>query len=138
MTAALAGVHRSFAGGYSEEATVDDGSCMYPEASYTGLAVEEVVGWEASGDVHVHRVYATFSNPLDELVAVFGNAEHPLHFTSGTSFAQDPDGVAGFWGAGDSVAFQLEDSWLALGIAGDAVNLIGSQAAILEFESGGI
>ena len=124
------------AGGYSEEATVDDGSCMYPDPSYTGLAVEEVVAWEASGDVHVHRVYATFSNPLDELVAVFGNAEHPLHFNSGTSFAQDPDGVAGFWGAGDSAAFQLEDSWLALGTAGDAVNLIGIQAAILEFESG--
>ena len=79
---------------YDPEATQDDGSCAYLDPSFSGLVAEAVPGaWEGW---FVHRVYATFDNPEDELVAVFGDAEAPLFAMAATGFGQDSLGVFGF------------------------------------------
>lgn len=122
---------------YDAGANADDGTCAYPAPSFAGIVAEELVAWEAPGDVHVHRIYATFDNPLDEVVAVFGDATHPLAWESGTGFVQDTSGVTGFWSVADSLADDVVDSWLALGVAGDEIVTLGLQTALNAFETGG-
>ena len=113
-------------------ATVDDGSCAYPPPSYHGLEAELIA---EVGGVYTHRVYASFSNPLDELVAVFGNDEQPLSITSGSFFTQDSEGISGF-GTPDEINAPAPDSWLALGSAGNTVQTIGMAVALGAFEMG--
>ena len=113
-------------------ATVDDGSCLYPAPSYAGLNAELA---EVTEGIYVHRVYALFTNPHDELVAVYGDAEHPLTLASGTLFTQDPDGIEDFGTAFDSAA-DLIDSWLALGSAGEDIQTVGLQPALTAFGLG--
>ena len=112
-------------------ATVDDGSCAYPPPSYHGLEAELIA---EVGGVYTHRVYASFSNPLDELVAVFGNDEQPLSITSGSFFTQDSEGISGF-GTPDEINAPAPDSWLALGSAGSAVQTIGMAVDVTSVSS---
>lgn len=114
-------------------ATVDDGSCLYVDPSYDGL---EAVLVEAGIDGwYIHRLYARFTNPLDELVAVFGDASTPLSIASALGFGQDPAGIVGF--GGDDLELPTEpDSWLALGSAAESVLSVGVEDAMAAFEAG--
>ena len=119
---------------YDPEATQDDGSCDYPDPSFSGLVAEAVPGaWEGW---FVHRIYATFDNPEDELLAVFGDAEAPMFAISATEFGQDSLGVNGFNEAPDSGLGSAPDSWLALGESSD-IQTIGMTNALAVFEAGG-
>ena len=119
---------------YDPEATQDDGSCAYPDPSFSGLVAEAVPGaWEGW---FVHRVYATFDNPADELVAIFGDAEAPLFAMAATGFGQDSLGVFGFNEAPEPELGSAPDSWLALGEISD-VQSVGMTNPLAAFEAGG-
>ncbi|MDG2426131.1 MAG: dockerin type I domain-containing protein, partial [Flavobacteriales bacterium] len=102
---------------YNPEATEDDGSCTYddgitdcdgncyndadgdgicdedevPDGSFTELTFE-LVGFNTVGTMNTYRVYANFTDPTDQLVAVFGFDEFPLELNADMGFYQDPLG----------------------------------------------
>ena len=119
---------------YDPGATQDDGSCDYPDPSFSGLVAEAVPGaWEGW---FVHRVYATFDNPEDELLAVFGDAEATLFAMASTGFEQDSLGVLGFNETPDPGLGSAPDSWLALG-ENSNITTVGMTNALDAFEAGG-
>ncbi len=73
---------------FDPTATEDDGSCTYPAPSFSGLTWETVATGVAGGSFNTYRVYANFSNPLDQLTAVYGQDVTPLEITSTGSFFQ--------------------------------------------------
>ena len=112
---------------HNPEASLNDGTCEYPAPSFEGLFAEPIAS--NSDGVHVHRLYASFTNPLDELIAVFGDASHPLTITSGTSFIQDSTATSPWEGNDD-------DSWLSLGGGGTEIQSLGMEVPLANFESG--
>jgi len=76
---------------YDPSATEDDGSCTYPAPSFSGLTWEEVIDNGVAGFT-TYRVYANFTNPFDQLVAVYGQDVAPLSIATSGSFYQDPNG----------------------------------------------
>ena len=122
------------ASNYNAMATEDDGSCLFPGCTdpnalnydananvesdctyaspgYTGL------DWEVIGEVDgtpSYRIYATFANPNDQLVAVFGTQYLPLETSSTNPFVQHPDG--GVLASGISADVAGSDSWFTLGM----------------------
>ena len=123
-------------------ALTDDGSCLYPDPSYIGLAVEEVtdaVGTpEALG--RTWRIYAEFGDAEDELTSVFGTADHGLSLTSTLGFHQDPVGSAlaensaAALSATPSLAW---DSWVTLGAAEAPTGVQTVGLDLANFEAGG-
>ena len=74
---------------YNPDATDDDGSCTDEEpGSFTELTYE-LVEYNSVGTMDTYRVYANFTDPGDQLVAVFGHDEANLSITSETGFYQD-------------------------------------------------
>ena len=118
-------------------ATEDDGSCEYPEPSFQGLTWEEV-GQEAGG-IPVYRVYANFTNPLDQVIAVFGDDDEPMTVSSTNGFAQASGSSAFAFDVLEPTTAQ-EDSWFTLGAEPGttvAVTTIGTEGAASTFEAGG-
>lgn len=109
---------------YDLSATVDDGSCLFAEPSFDGLSWE-LVGANTIDDFNTYRVYANFTNPDEQLVAVFGVEELPLNISTSGTFYQNPLGgpfstsiTPALIGLDPEVAF---DSWVTIG-ADDATN----------------
>ncbi|MEO0405262.1 MAG: hypothetical protein AAF193_10355, partial [Bacteroidota bacterium] len=126
---------------FNPAATEDDGSCTYPAPSYTGLTYE-LVASDAVPGFDTYRVYANFTNPFDQLVAVYGQDATPLSISTTGTFYQDANGgplstdvnaaTFGFFP-------QLEyDSWVTIGAADDAGNNLQSIGVdFTSFEAGG-
>ncbi|MGY8917884.1 MAG: hypothetical protein ACKVJ6_06385, partial [Flavobacteriales bacterium] len=92
----------------------------------------------------VYRVYATFDNPTDELVAVYALESSPMLLSVTTSFYQDPVGGSigstinpAFFGAFPSLEF---DSWFTIGSSDSngtsSIQQVGMDAAFASFEAG--
>ncbi|MCH2199947.1 MAG: hypothetical protein MK081_14300 [Flavobacteriales bacterium] len=111
---------------YSPLATEDDGSCTYPAPSFSGLSYETVATGVAGGTYNTYRVYANFTNPFDQLVAVYGQDATPLSITSSGSFYQDAAGGAystdinaALYGSFPDLVY---DSWVTIGAEDQAGN----------------
>ena len=125
---------------YDSGATSDDGSCLYLPPSFVNLTWEEHAVDGVPG-TSTYRVYANFTNPLDQVTAVYGQDVTPLSINTTTSFYQN--GLGGFtsnsidpslFGANPELAY---DSWVAIG-AEDGPNMtdvLGINSA--PFEAGG-
>ncbi|MFT7296706.1 MAG: hypothetical protein ACI80P_001471, partial [Flavobacteriales bacterium] len=125
---------------YDPTATEDDGSCTYPAPSFSGLTWEEVIDNGVAGFT-TYRVYANFTNPFDQLVAVYGQDVAPLSITSSGSFYQDPNGGA-FSSSILPALFatfpDLEyDSWVTIGTESSPNNLQNLNVPTATFEAGG-
>jgi hypothetical protein len=98
-------------------ATMDDGSCVYPAPSFTGLTYE-LVGTNTIPGYDTYRVYANFTNPFDQLVAIFGQDITPLTVANTGDFYQNFAGGplssnnSGNYGIVPELEF---DSWFTIG-----------------------
>ncbi len=125
---------------YDSLATEDDGSCIYPAPSYTFLSWEEVAS-NTVGGMNTYRVYANFTNPLDQMVVVYGQDVSPLSINTTTSFYQDANG--GFTSNSiDPAMFPfvppLEyDSWVTIGAESGPNGVSFVNANEGPFEAGG-
>jgi lysyl endopeptidase len=152
---------------YNPFATLDDGSCYYPDdlvydcdgncyndedgdgvcdedeevpGSFTELTYE-LVGYNTVGTMNTYRVYANFTDPTDELTAIFGFDDFPLGASSDMGFYQDPLGgpIPALVNPDLFSAFpDLEfDTWLTVGGADNtaAINQVGID--FTTFEAGG-
>ena len=110
-----------------------EGPCDYPEPGFAGLFWEQV-GW-TSDSLPMYRVYAHFENASDDVMAVFGTAQHPLSVATTSTFAQ---AEGGSWWLADN-ATPAGDSWVTVGSnpSSQALNAIGMETAIATFEAGG-
>ena len=125
---------------YNPAATEDDGSCTYPAPSFTGLSWE-LVASDVTPGFDTYRVYANFTNPFDQLVAIYGQDITPLSITTTGSFFQD--GLGGFtsneilpalYGASPTLIY---DSWVTIGRESGANDLQTLNVPSATFESGG-
>ena len=109
-----------------------EGPCDYPEPGFAGLLWEQV-GW-TTDSLPIYRFYALFENASDDVMAIFGTAQHPLSVATTSTFAQ---AEGGSWWLADN-ATPSEDSWVTLGSnpSSQALNAIGMETAIT-FEAGG-
>jgi len=128
---------------YDPDATFDDGSCEFPEPSYTGLSYELIAEDLPVAGMRTYRVYANFDNPDDQLTAVFAQEGNPMSITTTTSFYQNEFGGP-FANEITALALMVDpnvayDSWFTIGGEDDALNLttLGVDAAAATFESGG-
>ena len=122
-------------------ATEDDGSCTYPAPSFTGLTYEEVIVDGVAGFT-TYRVYANFTNPFDQLTAVYGQDVAPLSVTTTGSFYQDgaggPTSVDVSAAAIPGVPSLAYDSWVTIGAEDDTNNNLQSLGVdFTSFEAGG-
>ena len=111
-------------------------------ANFVGMEYETVAE-TANGTTY--RVYATFDNPTDELVAVYALETAPMVVGVSTSFYQDPVGAVlaqtinpAFFGAFPSLQY---DSWFTIGSADSNgtsdVQQVGMDTYFAAFEAGG-
>ena len=131
------------ASNYDPEAVLDDGTCSYPEPSYTGLSYELVAENQPEEGMRTFRVYANFTNPNDQLSAVFAQEGYPMSITSTTSFYQNAIGGT-FASDINPMADIIDpdvvyDSWFTIGGENSNVNFstVGVDDAAASFESGG-
>ena len=125
---------------YDPSATEDDGSCTYPAPSFSGLTWEEVIDNGVAGFT-TYRVYANFTNPFDQLVAVYGQDVAPLSIATSGSFYQDPNGGAfsssilpALFGTFPALEY---DSWVTIGTESGPNNLQNLNVLTGTFEGGG-
>ena len=125
---------------YNAAATDDDGSCAYPPPSYSGLSWEQVATDGVAG-FSTYRVYANFTNPLDQLVAVYGQGATPLSVTTTGSFYQDAGGGPlssdinpAFYGVFPELIY---DSWFTIGSEESPNGLQQANLDATAFEAGG-
>ena len=162
----VAGCTDVLACNYNASATIDDGTCTYAEtgldcngdclndADGDGICDEDDVaessfvqlGYDVLGQNTVigmttYRVWAEFSDPTEQLVAVFGFDSIPLSIETSTNFYQNPLGSNLASGI-NPVLYPVDsllafDSWLTVGGEDNTadVNSIGLDFA--SFESGG-
>lgn len=127
---------------YNAQATEDDGSCQYPAPSFSGLSYELVASDGVTG-FDTYRVYANFTNPLDQLIAVFGDNVFPLSISTSGTFFQSAFG--GDFSSDINPAFfpsfpELEyDTWLTIGseAAPNQLQTANMDAYTAPFEAGG-
>ena len=131
------------AGNYDPTALLDDGTCEYPQPSYTGLSYEMVAENQPEAGMRTFRVYANFDNPNDQLTAVFAQEGDPMSITSTSAFYQNSLGGA-FANSINPAAELIDpdvayDSWFTIGGEDNNVNLstVGTDASASEFELGG-
>ena len=155
---------------YSPSATVDNGSCTYPasdnvdcdgnclndsdndgicdedeqaESSFVQIGYDVVAQNTVEG-MTTYRVWAEFSDPTEQLVAVYGFDSVPMSFNTTTTFYQNMLGgalAAGYNPALLSVDSLLEfDSWLTVGGEDNSadVSSIGLDFAAFEGSGGSI
>lgn len=140
ITNSIPGCIDSNALNYDSGATEDDGSCTYLPPSFVDLTWEEHAVDGVPG-TSTYRVYANFTNPFDQVTAVYGQDVNPLYINTTTSFYQNMGG--GFtsnsidpsqYGGNPELEY---DSWVAIG-AEDGPNgtaVLGINSA--PFEAGG-
>ncbi|MDA1336238.1 MAG: hypothetical protein O2818_05050 [Bacteroidetes bacterium] len=138
-----AGCTDSDADNYDPEALLDDGTCTYPEPSYTGLTYELVAENEPEVGMRTFRVYANFSNPNDQLTAVFAQDGNPMSIETTSSFYQNAVGGA-FASEINPFADLIDpdvvyDSWFTIGGENSNLSLstVGVEVAATAFEAGG-
>ncbi|MDG1766076.1 MAG: hypothetical protein P8H98_04735, partial [Flavobacteriales bacterium] len=141
LPAAVPGCNDPLALNYNPNATEDDGSCTYPAPSFTGLSYELVAEDGAAPGMDTYRVYANFSNPNDQLVAVYGQDIAPLSISSTGTFYQDAAGGAystdispALYGAFPGLIY---DSWLTIGTENGPNGLQNIGVNTAAFEGGG-
>ena len=116
----------------------------------SGFALADFVGMEyeavaETANGTTYRVYATFDNPTDELVAVYALEEAPMVVGVSTSFFQDAVGAVlaqtinpAFFGAFPSLQY---DSWFTIGSEDSngtsEVQQVGMDTYFASFEAGG-
>jgi len=131
------------ANNYDPGALLDDGTCEYPQPSYNGLSYEMIAENQPEEGMRTFRVYANFTNPNDQLTAVFAQAGDPMSISSSTSFYQNEIGGAF---ASDISPFAdlidpdvVYDSWFTIGGENSDLNMstIGAEEAAATFEAGG-
>jgi hypothetical protein len=128
---------------YDPTALLDDGSCTYPQPSYDGLTYELFAEDLPTQGMRTYRVYANFTNPDDQLSAVFAQDGNPLAIASTSPFYQNENGGA-FANEINPTLFAVipdlaYDSWVTIGGENSALNLnqVGTDAAAADFEAGG-
>ena len=125
---------------YDPAALLDDGSCTYPAPSYVGLSYELVSENLPVAGQRTFRVYANFTNPNDQLTAVYAQSGNPLSISSTQPFYQNSFGEAFYHQINPAfLSFDptlAQDSWLTIGGA-PSVNTVGTTAAEAVFEGGG-
>jgi hypothetical protein len=128
---------------YDPGALLDDGTCEYPEPSYTGLTFEQVASNVPEAGMRTFRVYANFTNLNDQLTAVFAQQGNPMSITTTSSFYQNSLGGA-FANQINPFVFDVDpdaayDSWFTIGGEDVNVNLstIGLDDVAAAFEAGG-
>lgn len=154
---------------YNALATLDDGSCTYAEsgldcdgnclndADEDGICDEDevietsfvqlgydVVGQNTVNGMTTYRVWAEFSDPTEQLVAIYGFDSVPLTVNTTTEFYQNPLGGA----LGSSInplllpvdSLLAFDSWLTVGGEDNSadVNTIGLDFGPFEGEGGAV
>ncbi|MFT5183457.1 MAG: PKD repeat protein [Flavobacteriales bacterium] len=125
---------------FDSSANIDDGSCTYVAPSYVDLSWE-LVASNSVGAMNTYRVYANFTNPLDQVVTCYGQDVSPLSISTTTSFYQDADG--GFTSNSiDPSMFtsvpNLEfDSWVTIGAEYGLNGVSSINDNSIPFESGG-
>ncbi len=135
----LPGCNDPNADNYNVNATEDDGSCTYPAPSYNGLSYELIASNGVAG-YETYRVYANFTNPLDQVVTVYGQDVSPLSISSTGTIYQDANG--GPTSSDINPAFfpgfpSLEyDSWVTIGTesAPNGLSIVGVD--FTDFEAG--
>ena len=132
------------ASNYDPGALLDDGTCEYPAPSYSGLTFEQVASNEPTAGMRTFRVYANFTNPNDQLTAVFAQQGDLLSIATTSSFYQNEFGGA-FADEINPFVFDVDpdaayDSWFTIGGEDSNLNLstIGVDEAAASFETGGI
>ena len=133
----------SSATNYDPEAVLDDGSCEYPEPSYTGLTYELVAEDMPEAGMRTFRVYANFDNLADQLTAVFAQDGNPINIATTSDFYQNDVGGT-FASEINPFADQIDpavvyDSWFTIGGENSEFNLstVGTDAAAAVFAAGG-
>jgi hypothetical protein len=131
------------ASNYDPEAILDDGTCVFPEPSYTGLTVEMVAENMPEAGMRTFRVYANFDNLQDQLTAVFAQSGNPIDISASSGFYQNALGgtfASDINPAGLLVDPDLAyDSWMTIGGEDNSLSLssVGVESASETFESGG-
>jgi len=125
---------------YDPAATIDNGTCIFVNPSFTELTWE-LVASNAIPGFQTYRVYANFTNPNDQLVAIYGQDVTPLSITTSGTFYQNPLGTAystgitsGVLGLDPNAAY---DSWVTVGsenATGNNLQVLNVNAA--SFEAG--
>ncbi|MDZ4821826.1 MAG: hypothetical protein SH856_00015 [Flavobacteriales bacterium] len=134
------GCNDAFASNFDAAATLNDGSCIYPAPSYTGITGELVAYNSSSNYFNTYRVYAHFAMAGDQLTALFGKDVTPLSIVTTGTFFQHPLGAFTSDGINASLfnSFpELEyDSWVSVGPQSgpNGVETIGVNPS--SFESG--
>ena len=138
-----AGCTDSEATNYDPAAVLDDGTCDYPEPSYEGLSYELIAENEPEAGMRTFRVYANFSNPADQLTAIFAQDGNPMEISSTSAYYQNAIGGA-FASEINPFADLIDpdvvyDSWFTIGGENSNVNLstVGVDGAATAFEAGG-
>ena len=131
------------ASNYDPTALLDDGTCEYPVPSYNGLSYEMVAENQPEEGMRTFRVYANFTNPNDQLTAVFAQDGNPMNIETTGEFYQNAIGGA-FASDINPFADQVDpdvayDSWFTIGGENSNLNLstVGTDAAAANFEAGG-
>ena len=127
----VSGCASASATNYDPLATNDDGSCVWGDGSFQGLAYE-VVGENTVEGNTTYRVYAQFdTSAVVDMTALFGNADYPWWTTTTGAFYQHPLGED--FGGNINPGFfsffpELEyDSWLTIGAAPGDYNALAQQ-----------
>ena len=131
------------ASNYDPAATLDDGTCDYPEPSYSGLSYELISENMPEAGMRTFRVYANFDNPQDQMTAVFAQAGNAIDISSSSSFYQNALGGT-FASEINPAAVLIDpdvayDSWMTIGGEDNSVSLstVGTDDAAQVFAAGG-
>jgi hypothetical protein len=123
---------------FDPEATNDDGSCIWGDATFLGLSYE-LVGENTIGSNATYRLYANFNpDAAVDMTSLFGNSQNPWWTLSTGDFYQHPLGAdfggninPGFFGFFPELEF---DSWLTIGAAPGDYNALAQENMYLHLD----
>ena len=127
------------ANNYDPGALLDDGTCE-PRAQLHRTHYELIADQPEAG-MRTFRVYANFSNPNDQLTAVFAQDGNPMSIASSAAFKNAIGGA--FASEINPFADMVDpdvvyDSWFTIGGENSDLNLstVGTDVAAAAFETG--